>query len=159
MQQPKNLKMKKTSNFEVVSTGQFSQNLTRDGRSSPCHRSFLWPVPVGHCVSGQTQNGFLYKWGRLSQRIPCIWFPQSRLLGKPYFLGLKLPWWEVSVTRKCVLALVKWNSEASECGCEIWSPAWWTSQAAQSFCIKVKLGGNAQLELFSRHCQEQLMRS
>lgn len=106
---------RKTSNFEVVSTGHFSQNLSRDGRSSPCHRSFLWPMPVGHCVSGQTQNGFLYKWGRLSQRIRCMWFPQLRLLGKPYFLGLKLPWWEV----KCVLALVKWNSGASECGCEI----------------------------------------
>lgn len=125
----------KGSKLEVEGVGQFSQNLMRGGRSPSCHVSFLCPVSGGYCVSGQIGNGLVYTWDRLSQRSRYMWRPQLRLSGKPYFLGFKFSLWEANVTRKCVLDSVKWNSAASERGCEIWSLDRRTRQPAQSTCL------------------------
>lgn len=130
----KNIINEKDLNLKQKVLVSFHRTLREVGGAHPA-TCFLCPVSGGYCVSGQTGNGLVYTWDRLSQRSRYMWRPQLRLSGKPYFLGFKFFLWEMNVTRKCVLDSVKWNSAASERGCEIWSPDWWTRQPAQSICL------------------------
>lgn len=83
------------SEFEVVDSGQLSQNLMGwwgGGWCSLCHVPLMWPLLVGYGVLWTNENA----WSGSETDLPrefgvCGYHSQSPWV-RPYFLGLKLPY-------------------------------------------------------------------